>query len=117
MESRNYLRVIKRNELLEVSDPTADGVLNLTIEERKKPVKIELIRSVEVRGEMCDSLILKPPSRLQILRYDRWKGETHDKIFRLISMSAGVPKSVVGKMMPSDFDKVLAVISEFTKNY
>lgn len=111
MTAKKYLRIIKRDDLLSGEPP------NLTPAERRKPVKIVLIRPLEVNGEIRDSLILKPPTRLQVLRYGGWKGTTDEKILRLISHVSGISIEVLGTMLPSDFNKVIAILSEFADNY
>ena len=115
MKNENYMRLVKRDETLTISDALAGDIPNLTREERQHPVKVELIRPIEVDGEKRDFLIVKPTTLKQVQPLA--KGATDTKFLRLISECTGVPRKVLGTLLPSDFEKLKRLLLEFNRNH
>ena len=115
MREKNYLRVVNRDETLEISDPLTGDAPNLTREERQHSVKVELIRPIEIGGETCDFLIVKPTTYKQVQRFE--KGATDAKFLRLISECTGVSRKILGTLLPSDFEKLKRLLLEFNRNH
>lgn len=117
MTAQKFLRVIKRDETLEFSDPLADDTPNFTREERQCPVKVELMRPIEVHGEKQDFVVAKPSTLKQIQRFGRTGGSTEGNLLTLICQSVSLPKKVVLSMLPSDYKKLQQVLLEFSRNH
>ena len=115
MESKHYLRVIRRDEVLSISDHLTGDAPILTQEERRHPVKFELIRPLEVDGAEHDFLIVKPTTFKQIKRFT--KGATDTKFLRLISECTGVSRNVLGMLLPADFEKLKRLMLEFNRTH
>lgn len=113
----NYMRVIKRDEPLAVSDVLAGDPPNLTSEERRHPVKVELIRPVEIAGEKRDFVIVKPTTFKQFRRFGLSKGSIDKHLFPIICECTSLSKKVVSSMLPADFDKLKRLLLEFNRNH
>ena len=115
MREKNYMRVVNRDETLEISDPLTGDAPNLTREERQYPVKVELIRPIEVASVMRDFVIVQPTKLKRIRKWDRWKGDVNVKLLKFVSESVNLSPKVVGKMSVRDYEKLVAIVFEFNR--
>ena len=113
MTTENACRVISRYETFEVSDPLAGDTPNLTRAERQHPVKIELIKPIEVRGVMRDYVIVQPTTLKRMRKFERQKGDPTVKLFNFVSESVNLSREVVGQMSLKDYERLIAVVFEF----
>lgn len=114
--SDNFLRVVKRAEVLKCCDPEAGDPPNFTAEERRSPVKLELNQPIQVDGESRYYVIVQPTTKEFLNDYLNYEGEVEEKNLRLASACVGLPESVIFWMNPDDFANLLAILVEFNLN-
>lgn len=112
MESKKYLRVLRREESFSLFDDP-ETISYLSPSEARQPVKVELVDPIEIAGSLCDFLIIKPPKAKQVRRAHRMNGDSEKKMIKMIGWLTGISRKNVEGMSQTDLIRFAILVNDF----